>query len=70
MDFEVNELPLLDSPLVLGFANARQLALYQANHTNSLTLVRDEATLWRSRDRDGQPVPIYVARPDITERQA
>lgn len=60
MGFDVLQLPLADCPALLGYANARALAHFQGGQATSVEVVRDQETLWRSRSRDGDPVPVYL----------
>ncbi|WP_158892476.1 MULTISPECIES: hypothetical protein [unclassified Pseudomonas] len=60
MGFDVLQLPLADSPALLGYANARALAHFQGGQASSVDVVRDQETLWRSRSRDGDPIQVYL----------
>lgn len=64
MDFAIHPLPLADAPALLGYANAKELRHFQlgaaAGGRNDLVIAKDQGTHWRSRERDGEPVPIYT----------
>lgn len=62
--FVVRAVPLGDSPTLLGYANAKELRHFQlgaaAGGRNDLVIAKDQGTHWRSRERDGAPVPVYT----------
>lgn len=64
MGFDVLQLPLRNPPALLGYANAKELRLFQlgagGGGRNDLIIAKDQGTHWRSRERDGDPVPVYT----------
>lgn len=64
MGFAIHPLPLADAPTLLGYANAKELRHFQlgaaAGGRNDLVIAKDHGTHWRSRERDGEPVPVYL----------
>lgn len=62
--FPLVEIPQGDPPTLLGYANAKELKNFHlgaaAGGRNDLVVVKDQATHWRSRERDGDPVPVYT----------
>ncbi len=64
MGFAIHPLPLADAPTLLGWVNAKELKNFHlgaaAGGRNDLVIVKDQATHWRSRERDGDPVPVYT----------
>ncbi|APQ14675.1 hypothetical protein BJP27_24180 (plasmid) [Pseudomonas oryzihabitans] len=62
--FAIRAVPLADSPTLLGYANAKELRHFQlgaaAGGRNDLVIAKDQASHWRSRERDGEPVPVYT----------
>lgn len=65
--FAVRTVPLGDPPALLGYANARALGHFQDGRATSVDVVRDKATLWRSRGRDGDPVAVFVQGEDDSD---
>lgn len=65
--FPLLEIPQGDPPTLLGYVNARALGHFQDGRATSVDVVRDKATLWRSRGRDGDPVAVFVQGEDDSD---
>lgn len=59
--YQIIPTPFLDERIhTAGFANAREMKQFQAGQSTSVEVVRDKETLWRTRERDGQSVPVFT----------